>query len=189
MTARMHCFIVVSLLTTVIALVAGCNVVGVVAAKTFPEPKAPAAFDLGKRATAVRVEADERLLGETALGDTDPVLVSTRRQLRDRTKAEVVNDAAHASQIVVIELQPTDEEAVIGSNYSPGVAVGRVRVVDAEGTELWPRDGSAGRMIQAQLPPATAGAPEEMHRRALHSLGRRVAMLFYPHTADEAYDG
>lgn len=169
--------------------VGGCTILGAVAGKTLPEPKAPAAFDLGEQATAVRVVADERLLGETAaLGDTDPVLVATRRQLRERTEANVVTSTADANQIVVIELLPTSERTVIGSDYSPGVAAGRVRVLDAEGEELWPRDGSAGQVVQAKLPPATAGSPEEIHREALRSLGRRVALLFYPHTAEEAFD-
>ena len=178
---RARCLLVLTLGLPPLAL-AGCQAVAAVVAKTAPPQLVPAAFKLGDAPTAVSVRADERRVGGVAAAcDTDPVVAVLRRELRERADADIVLSSANASRLVVVDLIGDEAEGVIGGPYAPGRATGRVRVLDAEGTELWPADGSNGRAVAAGVPPATAGSAEDVRRAALRLLGAEVAKLFYAH--------
>ncbi len=161
---------------------AGCTAVAAVVAKTAPAETVPAAFDLGETTAAVSVRADEsRIGGVAAAFDADPVLATLRRGLKARTDADVLISTAAASRIIVVDLIGDDADGVIAGPYSAGRASARVRVLDADNTELWPADGSKGRAVSASVPPATAGSAEEVRRAALRLLGAEIAKLFHAH--------
>ena len=180
---------VLLLTTPVVALpTSGCILVGAVAGKVLPEPKIPAAYDLGERPTAIDVRADERVLGELGLTEVDPVLGSVRRQLEKRTKANIIRGGAlnvAGGQTIIVDLMPGTETQTIGSSFTAGAASARVRVFDEIGNEVWPADGGLGHVVTGSVPPATNGSPQEIRREALRDLGRRVALLFHPHTETE----
>lgn len=188
MSSRTPRLLLCLLAAATLPVASGCILVGAVAGKVMPEPKIPAAYDLGERPTAIDVRADERVLGELGLMEVDPVLGSLRRQLEERTKARLIRGGAlnvAGGQTIVVDLMPGTETQTIGSDFTAGAASARVRVFDQKGDEVWPADGGAGQVVTGSVPPATSGSPQEIRREALRDLGRRVALLFHPHTETE----
>ena len=165
--------------------VGGCGLLGLIAGRTLPRPKEPAAFDLGERPTAVRVTADEAIMGESALTEVDVVAGSLARALAKGAGATVVTDPSRAARVVELELRPAGEARIIGGGYPRASAAGVVRVLDAGGGEIWPDDGSAGRAVAAEFPRATRATPGEARRAALVALGEAASRLFYAQPLDE----
>ena len=157
---------------------AGCNVLGVVAAKALPPPKRPAAYVLGEVAVAVRVEPAPRVYGESGPTDAEAVAVATERALRDRTQA-TVSPADAAAKFVYAVLDPTSAQTLAGSDLRTGRAAATVRVLDADGRELWPLDGTPGRRVEVETPRTSGGDADQVRRATLASLGQSVAALFY----------
>ena len=160
----------------------GCELIGLVASRTLPEPKVPAVWELEPVPTAVVVEADANIYGERAIVDADTVGLEVERVLEKRTETPVVPEMK-AERRVVITLDPIGSEAVAASDLRTGSAAAWVKVVDAEGRELFPGDGSEGRYVQAQTPRIEGGDAGDLRRATLRALGGQVARLFYPHVA------
>ena len=166
-------------------LLGGCGLIGLVAGRTLPRPTEPAAYELGERATAVRVTADEAIMGESALTEVDAVAGSLGRALAGAAGATVVEDPRRAARIVHLEMRPANDAAIIGGGYPTASAAGVVRVLRADGSEVWPDDGSQGRAVVAAFPRATRATPDEARRAALIALGEAAARLFYAQPLDE----
>ena len=171
------------LLLCLVTLAPGCGLLGVVAGRTLPEPKVPAAFDLGEGPVAVEVTADESTMGEAAMLDADPVAVTIRRQLEAEAELEVLSDGT-AERLVRVDLTDAGTAGVIGGPYADASAAAHVRVLDAGGRELWPADGTPGRLVTAELPPTNDVRPRDARRAVLVRLGERAAELFHPHPPD-----
>ena len=176
--------LVVALLVALLLAASGCNVLGVMAAKSLPPPRRPAAYELGEASVAVRVEPAPRIYGADGPTDAEAVAAATERALRDYTKATV--RAEDAARIVGVVLDPPSAETLAGSDLRTGRASATVRVLDAQARELWPLDGTAGRRVEVQTPRTTGGDDADVRRATLRSLGQSIASLFHPVELDAA---
>ena len=164
---------------TVLMLTAGgCNVLGLAAGRVLPPPKRPAAYELGETTVAVRVAPAPDVYGSQGPTDAEAVAIALERALRDHTKA-TPRPAGEAALVVSAVLDPLSNELLAGSDLRTGRAAATVRVLDADGTELWPLDGTAGRRVEVETPRTTGGDEADVRRATLQSLGQSVAALFY----------
>lgn len=173
-----------SMLKSAVVLVAlaagasGCNVIGVAAGKTLPPPRIPAAYKLSDAPTAVVVDMKSSLAGELGPMDSETVAISLERALRQRAGAKVVTEA-EAAQVVRVRLTPPSIDAPMGSGFYTGAAAAHVRVTRSDGTELWPADGSEGKLVELETPPARTDNRADVRRFTLQAMGERIAALFY----------
>jgi hypothetical protein len=167
------------LILALVALgVAGCNLLGVVAYKSLPPPRIPAAHALAEVPTAVVVRSEALISGEQGPMDAETVAITLKRALAERAEVEVV-EAGQAQQRVEVDLDPPSAEGAMGSEFEQGAARARVRVVDAGGEEIWPDDGSPGYMVATTTPRVRAAAPADLRRATLRALAEQVAGLFH----------
>lgn len=164
----------------VAAAAGGCNLIGTVAARTLPEPKAPAALDLRGSSASVTVTADAGQYGERAVPDADVVAMRLERHLQKT--ADVTISSADPQRRIVVDLSPTLSEAISASDLRSGQAAARVRVLDAQGEEIFPADGSEGHPVAIEVP-RLAGSAADARRATLVALGDAIARLFYPQVA------
>ncbi len=145
-------------------------------------PKIPPAYDLQKQPTWVRVTADERVVGTDVVLASDPVAVEARRAFEASRETVAADVASRAKRLVVVDLGvPDDHESILGSPFTKLTAVARVRVYDDLGVELWPADGTRGKLVQARLSDDARGTQAELQRQVHRELGRSVAALFVSH--------
>ena len=156
----------------------GCNIIGFAAAKALPPPRIPAAYELGQAPTAVVVDVDASLSGELGPMDAETVAISLERALRQRAKVQIVPEAS-AAQVVRVRLGPPTVDSPMGSGYQSGAAAARVRVMRPGGAELWPNEGSEGRLVEMETPPMASADATQVRRFTLQALGERIAVLFY----------
>jgi hypothetical protein len=156
---------------------AGCNLIGVVAHKSLPPPRVPAVHELAKAPTEVVVRTEAMISGEQGPLDAETVEIALSRALVERADVDVVEQGA--GQRVDVVLSPPSTSGTIGSEYEQGDAWARVRVLDAAGEELWPRDGSTGFIVSARTPRVRVTDPAELRRATLRALGDRIAALFH----------
>lgn len=177
-TGAVRIFVAVTLLgCCALWCVGGCNVIGFVASKAAPPPRAPAQYELGKAPTAVVVSVDTGISGEYGPADAETLAIALERSLEQRG-TRIVDESA-ASRIVRVKLNPPSAHTAMGSEYHSGQASALVRVVANTGTEVWPRDGSEGSLVEAQTPRVRASDPGEVRRATLQALGQSVAALFH----------
>ena len=156
----------------------GCNVIGLIAGKTIPPPKAPAAFTLAAVPTAVVVRSEESISGEQGPLDAETVAITLERALAPHLDAPIVQEAM-AYQRVEVVINPPSTEGALGSNIEQGHASALVRVVNEAGEELWPQDASTGFLVVAQTPRIATNDPAELRRATLRTLAVQVAALFH----------
>lgn len=162
----------------VVGSLAGCNVIGVVAHKTLPPPRVPAAHELAEVPTAVVVRTDELLSGEQGPIDADALEVTLKRALAERAAVTVV-EGPEAQQRVEVSLDPPSTEQTLGSDFQRGQASASVRVLDKDGVEVWPDDGTPGRGVTAVTPRIRSVDPADLRRTTLQALAIEVAALFH----------
>ena len=172
----------IALLLAMLATCAGCNVIGFAAAKALPPPRIPAAYELGEAPTAVVVNVDSAVSGELGPMDAEKVAIGLERALRYRAGAQIATEAS-AAQVVRVQLGPPSVDSPMGSGYRSGAVAARVRVVRASGQELWPNDGSAGRLVELETPPMRSDNPGEVRAFTLQAIAERIGALFYSREA------
>jgi hypothetical protein len=184
---------------------AGCNVIGAVAAKVGPEPTVAAQFVPAQEPVVVLVEnyhnpaslrlesdAVARLLSEElelnkVAPVVDPAKAVTLRQAKGSSYRQMpidaIGKAVGATQIVYVDLERFDVDHALASELLTGEAEARVRVVDDTGELLWPLDSAGGYPVAVKIEPQRAssgGAGHQQVRQQLHAaLADRVAKLFY----------
>lgn len=158
----------------------GCQLLGVVAAKTLPEPRAAAVYDLRGTSASVTVTADAAEYGERGLLDADAVAMRLEKHLEKTEKVTVTAD--EPARRIVVDLSPTNSRAISASDLRFGSAAALVRVLDAEGEELFPGDGTGGYAVRIDVP-RIAGSARDARRATLLALGDAIARLFYPQVA------
>lgn len=159
------------------SLVGGCNVLGVAAYKALPPPRIPAAYELPQAPTAVLVTADESIAGGQGQLDAETLAIALERSLEGIAQVPVVAEAS-AVQRVEVALDPPTSSLTLASDIEHGQVGAHVRVLSADGEEVWPADGSAGHYVEVQTPRVRSADPAELRRATLHLLGRQVAALF-----------
>ena len=142
-------------------------------------PKVPAEHDLQQRPAWVRVIADEALVGTAAALASDPIAVEARRSLEAHKEVVVADRPGEAERVIIAELGVPQDEEVLGSPFTSLSAVAHVRVLDPDGVELWPADGTQGREVRVKLPADARGNPADLQRQVHRQLGRAVAALFF----------
>jgi hypothetical protein len=158
--------------------VGGCNVIGVVAHKALPPPRVPAAHELAEVPTAVVVHTDELVSGEQGPIDAETLLIALKRALAEQAGVTLV-EAPAARQRVEVILDPPSAQETLGSDFQRGQASATVRVVDEEGVELWPEDGTPGRGVTAVTGRLRGVNPAELRRATLQALAIEVTALFH----------
>lgn len=171
--------LLIAILMSLLVLSPGCNVIGFLAEKTIPPPKVPAEFELGNTPTAVVVTADAALAGEQGPMDAEALAIALEGALQRQAGAKVVDESV-AGRIVRVRLHPPEAHGAIGSDYYSGHASASVRVDADSGTEVWPRDGSEGRVIQAETPRVRGADDAQIRRATLQALASKIAALFHP---------
>lgn len=168
------------LLLLLVPLAGGCQVLGFAAARALPEPKAPAVYDLRGTSASVTVTAEAAQYGERGVVDADIVAMGVEKHLEKVRKVTVTAD--EPQRRIVVHLSPTLSEAISASDMRSGTAAALVRVLDDQGQELFPRDGSGGYPVRIEVPRISANA-RDAHRSTLLALGDAIARLFYPQVA------
>ena len=169
-----------SVLLILALLVGGCNVIGVASSRLLPPPKRPPAYDLGMSAVAVDVRPAPGVYGERGPLDAETAAIALEAGLRRGTKARVV-PVVDAEKVIVAVIEPPSDRSTLASGRSSEDATASVRVLDAAGVELWPSDGTPGRLVEVASRPASPGAgPLDVRRATLRALGQSAARLFSP---------
>ncbi len=189
----------------------GCNILLPASYIAQGGPKAPAAYVLPAKRTAVivddranrmsrvalRVEIGESVATELLENDVIPEAISTRDSVAyarrsDSAKQPIsiqrIGEALGAEQVIFIEV---DQFVLAGGSEQGGPeAVALLKVFDiTSGTRLWPNAGSEAvqsflRDIEPSLLQTSAGR-REIEDKLAQQLGSDIAKLFYEHERRE----
>lgn len=190
---------------------AGCNILLPTSYILQGGPKAPAAYALPSKRTAVivddrsnrmsrvalRVEIGETIATQLLENDVIPEAISTRDSVAyarrsDSAKQPIsiqrIGEALGAEQVIFIEV---DQFVLAGGSEQGGPeAMALIKVFDiTSGTRLWPSAGSEAvqsfiRDIDPSLLTTSAGR-REIEDKLAQQLGSDIAKMFYEHERRE----
>ncbi len=194
-----------------LGLMSSCNILLPTSYILQGGPKAPAAYELPAKRTAMivddrsnrmsrvalRVEIGETVATELLENDVIPEAISTRDSVAyarrsDSAKQPVsiqrIGEALGADQVVFIEV---DQFVLSGGSEQGGPeAMALIKVIDiTSGTRLWPHAGSEAvqsfiRDIDPSLLTTSAGR-REIEDKLAQQLGSDIAKMFYEHERRE----
>ncbi len=137
----------------------------------------PAQFDLGEHPTWIDFDSNEKIVGAEAAMTADPVLIESRRRLRSNDDILYADSREEAERIVVIRLAVPGEDETLGQS-DVGMAAATVKVFDVVGEEVWPDDGSEGKVVNAKVSIGEPGDRTKLRRDAYRLLGKKIGALF-----------
>ncbi len=202
---------VITVVFAALSCASGCNILLPASYIAQGGPKAPAAFELPAKRTAVvvddrsnrmsrvalRVEIGESVATELLENDVIPEAISTRDSVAyarrtDSAKQPIsiqrIGEALGAEQVIFVEI---DQFVLAGGSEQGGPeAVALIKVFDITGgTRLWPNAGSEAvqsfiRDIDPSLLQTSAGR-REIEDKLAQQLGSDIAKLFYEHERRE----
>jgi hypothetical protein len=161
-----------------LTMTSGCEAIGVLINRTQPPVKIPPRFDLEGRTVSVVVVSDDTMADEDLMLEADAVAIAMEQGLAE---FYAIDPDARGEWDVVVNLDASREQEILGGRTAPSSASARIRVVDEAGQELWPADGSRGWHVTASVPVAAQGSAQDLRRAALIELGQKAARLFYAH--------
>jgi hypothetical protein len=192
-------------------LAGGCAAGGALLYKLSPAPTIPAEYKPAKEPTVVFVEnyqnpdlvqvQADRLAREVSqeLSDHKVVPVVAPEKLAElrTTKGELfhsmnlpaVGQSLGARQVIYVDLSQFAVDLQPGSEMIKGKASAMVKLIDVQtGHTLWPRDSSGGRQLKVETPyvrPGDGVSPDLLQEEMFHTLGDRIAKLFYDWQSDQ----
>jgi hypothetical protein len=194
-----------------LAVAAGCNVIGVFGYAAGGVMKVPAEYKLQNRPTLVLVENYENpdlyALPADRLerGVTDELTENKAAKLISPDKVDDIKSsdpadyhkmdipalgrAVGAKQVVYVNLVYFTVDAPVGGDRFVGKAEAHVKVVDSEtGHTLWPADSSNGRVIKLETKPeqeVDATKLALVEDQLCHTMTQKIARLFRDTTQEE----
>lgn len=106
-----------------------------------------------------------------------------------RLTIPAVGQAAHATQVLYVDLQDFSVSPALGSQMIQGKAEARIRIVDvASGLTRWPADEAAGRAASVRVPYSKAETNADIDavsQKLTQELSDQIAKLFYDSKAKD----
>lgn len=111
-------------------------------------------------------------------------IVALQRRNPEKYQAMGIADIAHAvnaNDVIYVYIKRFDVTIESAGQLTKGNADALVKVVQANGTRLWPKDGSPGLSVTARIPTGTAvsQSPQMVQSEMVTILARRISRIFY----------
>lgn len=89
--------------------------------------------------------------------------------------------AVHANDVIYVYIKRFDVTIESAGQLTKGNADAQVKVVEADGTRLWPKTGSPGLSVTARVPTGTAvsQSSQTVQSEMVTILARRISRIFY----------
>ena len=96
--------------------------------------------------------------------------------------------AVRADIVIYIYLRKFSAKLISDKQISEGYASAIVKVVNKNGTRLWPKDATDGYPITVKIPQALASSQSSaaVHNALIQAVAQKVALLFYSHPQSSA---
>lgn len=197
-------------LASIVVVTPGCNVLGLVAAKTTGGPPIPAAYVPPKIPMVVMAENWRNPAGSSI--DTDQLVRYVRDDLEAHGVAPQIDPVAvldlrskspaayramsiaqvgqqvGAKQVLYINVVSSSLDSPQGAEFVRGNCNARVKIVDVATAQVtWPADAADGYPITVQTPVLQGGpnVDDTTLRQSLQRMvAKRVGQLFYKRAAD-----